>query len=110
MKRIGTVLALALLALAVPTAAQAATPGNATKAIAKCMKHAGAKRVSNHGSKGGKAYFAGPFDATNVHYVQWSYFFVDDGQVKATATASVGLTRRQERAVNRCLRPYGGSV
>jgi len=99
-----------LLALAVAAPAQAATPGNATKAIAKCMKHAGAKRVSNHGSKGGKAYFAGPFDATNVHYVQWGGYFTVDGQVKGTITSSVGLTRRQKRAVNRCLRPYNGSV
>jgi hypothetical protein len=106
-----TILALLLLAaLAAPAAAQAATPGNATKAIAKCMKHAGALRVSNHGSKGGKAYFARPFDATNIHYVQWGGYFTIDGQVKGVVTASLGLSRRQRRAVNRCLRPYNGSV
>jgi hypothetical protein len=103
---------LTVVSLAVTAGgAQAATPRQATKRIAACMKRAGAVRVAEHGRSGGKAYFARPFNATNVHYVQWGgYATSASGQVIGTTTSSVGLTRRQRRAANRCLRPFNGSV
>jgi hypothetical protein len=101
-----------IFALAVPAVATAATPAAASKQIARCLRHdAGALQVVDHG-RGGRAYFARPFDATSVHYLEWHPFYVDGrGQLRATMTVSAGLTRGAQRhAVNVCLRPYNGHV
>jgi hypothetical protein len=103
---------IGLAIVAAPAAAQAATPTQATQRIARCLKtQARALRVVQHGgSKGGKAYFTRPFNAYSTHYLQWGGYYTIDGQVRGTITSSVGLTGRQKRAANRCLKPFNGHV
>lgn len=93
-------------AFALPATADAATPRQATNRIASCMKHkAHAVRItkSDHGREG-MAHFRGYW-----RFVSWS-FITMNGRVLGTITAEAGLTRKQRRAANRCLRPFNGSV
>jgi hypothetical protein len=96
-----------VVALAVaPAVASAATRRQATNQIARCMRHVGAARVIRHDNRGGVAMF--PPRPFTSHRVQWGGYFLTNGQVKGTIVANGGLTAKQRRAANKCLRPFNG--
>lgn len=100
-----SLLAVAAVMLAVAGTAEAATPAAATTTITACLKHKppGAVKVKPRKSKwGGTAYFRHPYRA---HYLRWTYL-VWDGQVLGTVETWWGLTKRERRAVTRCMRPF----
>jgi hypothetical protein len=105
MRRMPLALACAV-ALVLPAQASAVTARQATNRIGTCIKHkAHALRIEklDHGQTG-MAHFRGYYRW--VSYAPW----VSDGRVFATMTISAGLTRKEKRAVNGCLRPYHGRV
>ncbi|HKV67852.1 MAG TPA: hypothetical protein VJN72_07170 [Gaiellales bacterium] len=106
--RITLLVLIAVLALAAP--ARAATPAQANRRIAACMKARGALKVERTSGHEGTAFFGRPFN-TAGRWVSWSFTTaLDTNQVVRVNAASSRLSRLQKRAVNRCLRPYHGRL
>jgi hypothetical protein len=99
-----------LAALALTAPAEAATPPEATRQIQHCLRDAGAVAFTH--THGYTAHFGGRRDASGRRrWVYWSVFELDaDGQVAGLLTSSSWFPRAQTRRINRCLRPFGGSI
>ena len=105
-------LVAALATVAFTSTAAAATPRAATKRIASCLKDdAGfnALKVQTRGSddEWNRAYLARPFHAGSTRYLAW-YLLTTEDRVVGTVTYWVGLTKRERRLANRCLKPFNG--